>query len=129
MSYSEHSMKTKQKLTLLILFISFFNITYVRPVFAANACSESNIIQCTEEDGITFLIKTSISILTVLIAIAAVIGIIYGAVLYTSSGGNAENTKKARGIITNTIIGIVAYALMYVILNFLIPGGLIAGLF
>lgn len=123
-------MKTKQKLTLLIiLFISFFNIIFTRPVLADNACSESNIITCTEEDGITYLIKTSISILTVLIAIAAVIGIIYGAVLYTSSGGNAENTKKARGIITNTIIGIVAYALMYVILNFLIPGGLIDGLF
>lgn len=115
-------MKIKQKFTLVLLSICSLGIIITQPVFAS-ACDESNIISCTEDDGITVLINLSITILTALIAIAAVIGIIYGAVLYTSSGGNAENTKKARGIITNTVIGIVAYALMYVILNFLIPGG------
>lgn len=50
-------------------------------------------------------------------------GIVYGSILYTSAGGNAEQTKKAMGIITNVVIGIIAYGLMYVGLNFLVPGG------
>lgn len=119
------SMKIKPKLILIALSICLFSVFFVRTTFvsATNACEESNIITCNEENGITFLLKLAVTIFTALVAIAAVGGIIYGAVLYTSSGGSADKTKKAREIITNTIIGIVCYALMFVVLNFLVPGG------
>ncbi|MNH46494.1 hypothetical protein D3C72_2301490 [compost metagenome] len=58
------------------------------------------------------------------VGILAVGGIVYGSILYTSAGGSSEQTKKAMGIITNVVIGLIAYALMYAITNFLIPGGL-----
>ena len=64
-----------------------------------------------------------LNILTAGIGIAAVGGIAYGALLYTTAENKPEQTKKAIGIITNVVIGLVAYALMYVFLNFLIPGG------
>ncbi len=69
------------------------------------------------------LLVWALNIMTAGVGIAAVGGIAYGALLYTSSEGKPEQTKKAIGIITNVVIGIAAYALMAVLLNFLIPGG------
>ena len=58
------------------------------------------------------------------IGIAAVGGILYGSILYTSSEGSAETTKKARKIISNVVIGLLMYVLMYSFLNYMIPGGM-----
>lgn len=79
-----------------------------------------------EETGVWGILLLAINILTGLIALAAVAGIIYASIMYTSAGGSVEQTKKAMGIITNVVIGVVAYALMYAGLNFLIPGGIFA---
>lgn len=76
-----------------------------------------------ENTGLWGVLILAINILTGLVAVAALGGIVYGSILYTSAGGNAEQTKKAMGIITNVVIGIIAYGLMYVGLNFLVPGG------
>lgn len=77
-----------------------------------------------EEGGVIFgLLKNVLRILTAGVGIAAVGGIAYGALLYTTAENKPEQTKKAIGIITNVVIGIAAYALMYIFLNFLIPGG------
>ena len=56
--------------------------------------------------------------------IAAVGGITYGAILYTSAGDSSEQTKKAMEIIRNVVIGLVAYGIMYLVLNYIIPGGI-----
>jgi hypothetical protein len=77
-----------------------------------------------EHSGVWGLLLMVINILTAGVGIVAVAGIIYGSVMYTSAGGNPENVKKARGIITNVVIGIIAYAFMFTILNFITPGGL-----
>ena len=75
-------------------------------------------------NGVWALLLIAINILTGLVGIAAVGGIVYGAILYTSSGGNAEQTKKAIEFIRNVVIGIIAYGVMFSFLNFIIPGGL-----
>lgn len=62
-------------------------------------------------------------ILTAGVLIAAVAGIIFGAVVYMTAGGSADKTKKGVTIIRDVVIGLVVYGLMYVILNFIIPGG------
>ena len=93
---------------------------------------ETSIIGCTqaggdnapvEETGIWGILLIGINILTAGVGLAAVGGVIYGAILYTSAGGSPEQVKKATEIITNVVIGVVAYALMYGGLNFIIPGG------
>jgi len=76
--------------------------------------------------GVWGVLLLAINILTALIGLAAVAGVVYGSVLYTSAGGNQEQVKKAMGIITNVVIGVIAYALMYSVSNFLIPGGIFA---
>ena len=97
-----------------------------------NGCETNTaIIKCTgvtgknvEGTGLWSILLLAINILTAGVGVAAVGGIVYGAILYTSAGGSEEQVKKAMGVIQNVVIGVVAYALMYGALNFLIPGGL-----
>lgn len=84
----------------------------------------SPTISSVTNSGLWGILITAINILTAGIGIAAVGGIIYGSILYTSAGGNADQVKKAKDIIKNIVIGLVAYALMYSVLNFIIPGGI-----
>lgn len=77
-----------------------------------------------DQNGIWRLLLIAINVLTAGVGIAALGGIVYGAILYTTAGGSTEQTKKALGFILNVVIGIIAYALMFALLNFIIPGGL-----
>ena len=99
----------------------------------ADTCGgvETAVVKCDqsgggnlEDTGVWGILLLAINILTAAVGLAAVGGVIYGAVLYTSAGGSPEQVKKAMGIITNVVIGVVAYALMFSGLNFLIPGGI-----
>lgn len=101
--------------------------------FAAEKCGgvDTAIIKCgqtggggIETTGVWGILLLAVNILTAGVGIVAIGGIVYGAILYTSAAGSAEQVKKAIGIITNVVIGIVAYAVMYSLLNFLVPGGL-----
>jgi hypothetical protein len=58
------------------------------------------------------------------VTIAVIGGIIYGAFMYATSGGNSSQSQKAMGIIRNAIIALVLYFAMWSSLNWLIPGGL-----
>ena len=94
---------------------------------------EVSIIQCDakenaknpKDSAIWEVLLMVLNILTAGVGIAAVGGILYGSFLYTSASDKAEQTKKAIGVITNVVIGIVAYILMYGFLQFLIPGGVL----
>lgn len=87
--------------------------------------TNDKICNASGEGGmILAILKEVLKFLTAGVGIAAVGGIGYGALLYTTAENKPEQTKKAIGIITNVVIGIAAYALMYVFLNFLIPGGI-----
>lgn len=97
-----------------------------------NGCeTDTAIIKCenvttdggVEQTGLWSILILALNVLTGLVAVAALGGLVWGSILYTSAGGSQEQTKKAMTVITNVVIGIVAYGLMYVGLNFLIPGG------
>ena len=79
----------------------------------------------TENSGIWGILLLVINILTAGIAVAAIGGIVYGSVLYSTAGGDAANVKKAKEMIVNVVMGLVAYAFMYALLNYLIPGGIL----
>lgn len=91
---------------------------------------KTSIINCsqsgtggTSDTGLWGILLIAINVLVAGVGVLALGGIIYGAVLYTSAGGNPEQVKKARGIFTNVVIGVIAFGGMYVLLNFLVPGG------
>jgi len=126
-------MKIKQTILLLAAVIGI-SVLFAGPfVSAKTTCgtTETSIIGCNptnvkgvEGTAVWSLLLMVVNILTAGVGIVAVAGIIYGSVMYASAGGNPENVKKARGIITNVVIGIIAYAFMFTILNFITPGGL-----
>ena len=109
-------------------------LAFVGPdtALAQTSCGgvDTAIIECDPADdsvegsGLWQVLIIIINILTAGVGIAAVAGIVFGAFLYTTAGGNPEQVKKAIGMITNVVIGVIAYAGMYIFLNFIIPGGL-----
>lgn len=132
-------MKIKQttKIILLGTFLFLGLLAVIAPTTALaagnNGCeTDTAIIKCdnvdvdaagVENTGVWSILLTAINILTAGIGIVAVGGIIYASIMYTTAGGNPEQTKKAMTIIADIVIGVVAYALMYATLNFLVPGG------
>lgn len=104
------------------------------PVSAAQ-CGDAttSIISCdtpnkksdrVEDNAIWKLLIMVLNIMIAGVGILAVGGIVYGSVLYASAGDRPEQTKKAKEIILNVVIGLIAFGLMYSLLNFLIPGGI-----
>ena len=77
----------------------------------------------TEDNGIWALLLMVVNIMTAGVGILAVAGIVYGAVLYTTAEDKADQVKKATDIITNVVIGLLLFSLMWAGLNFVVPGG------
>jgi hypothetical protein len=93
-------------------------------ISGAEWCGDGGDDTTTENSTIWRMLIQILNIMTAGIGIAAVGGIVYGALLYTTAGDKPDQTQKAIGIITNVVIGLASYGLMYVLLNFLIPGGI-----
>ena len=86
-------------------------------------CDIPDDAEGVEKSGLWSILMLVINILTAGVGVVALAGIVYGSILYTSAGGNQEQVKKAMGIFTNIVIGIIAFAGMWALLNFLVPGG------
>jgi hypothetical protein len=131
-------MNVKQKIITLVLgmviAVGTIGVSSVSPVHADSCAGVTTaIIHCSQSggtsadaqnSGVWGLLLLALNIMTAGVGILAVGGIVYGSVMYASAGDKAEQTKKAIGIITNVVIGVVSYAMMYLLLNFLIPGGI-----
>lgn len=128
-------MNIKQKLIISVLALvgSLGLAMQVQTVQAAScggvetsiiACDEGKDAKTAKDSAVWGILIIALRILTAGVGIAAVGGIVFGSILYASAGDKAEQTKKAIGVITNVVIGIVAYGVMYILLNFLIPGGI-----
>lgn len=76
-----------------------------------------------QDSGTWKLLELVLQIMVAGVGIVAVGAIAYAGFLYATAGDSADQTKKAKDMIINTVIGVVAFGLMYVVLNFLIPGG------
>ncbi len=130
-------MNIKQKITVFLVAMAVFTgvsvATAATTAFAAKCGNaETSIISCSQKGGaknlqdnpIWGLLLLGLNIMTAGVGILAVGGVTYASILYASSSDNAEQTKQAKQIIKSVAIGIVAYASMYLALNFLIPGGI-----
>lgn len=74
--------------------------------------------------GGTFqLLKWVLTVMNALVGIAAVGGVIWAGILYTSAGDKMDQVKKSKTIIIDVVIGLMAYGLMYLALNWIVPGG------
>lgn len=121
-------------MAVVIMAISLLGGTLLTsPAYAADCVGvATSVIDCSNTNDETgssavAILVLAIQILTGLIGITAIGAFIYAGVMYTSAGGNVSQTAKAKEIIRNTVIGLLLFAGLAVILNFLIPGGLFDG--
>ena len=127
-------MKLKQTLIILALCITTLGLVVAPAALAVPLeCGgvPTSVVSCPqtgsgsiEQSGIWGILILVINILSVGVGIAAVGGVVYGSILYTTAGGGLDQTKKARAIIANTVVGIVLYIAMWALLNYMIPGGI-----
>lgn len=125
-------MKIKQTIVALTI-LAGIGVILTGPAALANCGGvTTSIISCPQGSGGTTVQTTgvwgilvlAIQIMTAGVGVLAVGGVVYGSILYTSAGDSAEKVSKAREVIRNVVIGILAYALMFALLNYIIPGGL-----
>lgn len=113
---------------LAIAFMSLFILA--TPVGAASpATTETTAFPIngkTKDVGIRDLAVEVIRFLSIGVGIAVVAGIAIGGVTYTMSQGNPAGAQKGMTIIFNAIIGLVLYLLMFSLLQFLVPGGVLS---
>lgn len=107
--------------------LGIFSYALVFSTTAHAATCDNNdtvIIDCGNgTNGIWALLLIAINVLTAGVGVLAVAGIVYGAFLWTTAEDMPDQLNKAKSIITNVIIGLLAFAGMYAVLQFVIPGG------
>ena len=119
----------KQKLTTcLIALTSAIGalLLFSRSVYALDcAVLPSEICSRAEDSEAIFaLLNFFLTILVALVGIVAIGMFIWAGVLYASGDANSNRVAQAKTIMTNTTVGIIAFGLMYLALNWLIPGGI-----
>lgn len=113
-------------LGLILLLLSFsFNFDFANALTCGGV--QTSVLSCGSGStdtlgGVGAILKTAVTILTYIIGGLAVAGLVYAGILYTTAGGNAEQTKKAISYIRNVILGILVYAVMQIALVWLVPG-------
>lgn len=106
--------------------------TVINDPVKGNDCGgvQTAIIKCDADNsgdlnknGIWALLLIVINVMTAGVGVLAVGGIVYGSILYTTAEDKADQVNKATDIIRNVVIGLISFALMWALLNFIIPGG------
>ena len=104
------------------------------PVMAADCGGvETAYIDCgdgvdnstVETSAIWRVLEIVLNIMIGGVAIAAVGGIVYAAIIYASAQDNASQVSQAKEMIRNVIIGLALFIAMWAGLQYLIPGGVL----
>jgi hypothetical protein len=84
---------------------------------ALNGCANESC------DIVKKYVNPLIVLMGILVGIAATIGIIWGGIEYSSSGGDPQKAASGKRHIVAAIIALIGYFFVYGLLNFLIPSG------
>ena len=68
-----------------------------------------------------------INVLAAAVGVVVTISIVIGGIQYASSAGDPGKTSAAKQRITNAIIALIGFFLLYAVLSWLMPGGLLHG--
>lgn len=126
------------KITRVILLIGMvlgLSVCVARPALAAGSgCGvldfdgvscQSSATDGIGQDNIKNFLVGVLRVLTAAVGVAAVGALVFAGILYSMASGDPQKTAQAKTMITNVVIGVLAYALMGVIINFLVPGGIL----
>lgn len=81
---------------------------------------------CGDNDGeaIFKILDIILYIMTFGVGILGTLGLITAGIQYTTAGDSEEKTSKAKRKIYEVVLGIVAWALLFVLIKWLLPGGI-----
>lgn len=102
------------------------------------SCAPSPPNSCQSQEGqsgsnngtsclFSVYVNPLIQFLSAAFGVIVVIGIIYGAIEYITSGGDPAKAASGKAHVTTALIALFAYLLLYAFLQFLLPGGLLNG--
>lgn len=74
--------------------------------------------------GIEDILRAILITVTTGVGIAATLSIVFAGVIYATAFSDSGKVAKAKTMITNTVVGLIAYAFMWSFLEWVIPGGL-----
>ena len=82
--------------------------------------------KCTKNscDLIKKYVNPAIEVVTAIFGLIAIASLIMGGIQYSASAGDPQKVTEAKKRISNTLLAIIAYLLLFSFLQFLIPGGL-----
>lgn len=92
--------------------------------FNYGGCKDANSEAGDKTNPVIVIILTIVNFVAFGVSVAVVGGIIYGGILYTSARDNSGQTQKAIEIITNSVVGLIAFFALWAVINFIVPGGL-----
>lgn len=99
----------------------------IEPAIVAAQPTEVEVCRSGDacENFIDKYVNPFVTLLTFSVGILAAISIVVAGIQYASAGDDASKVSKAKERIWGTIVGLVAYLLLFAFLNYIIPGGLI----
>ena len=100
--------------------------TYAK-VVCLNGSSVDNLKDCDENKGsanvdtkLEDVLKNIVNVIIGIIGFVAVVMMVYGGFLYTTSAGDANKVTKAKNTIMYGLIGLVVALLAFAIVNFVV---------
>lgn len=91
------------------------------PIDVLNKCDNgSKVCAGTNKNTLFGVIKKIINTLITVAAIIAVIMIVIGGIRYTTSAGDAGQTKNARDTIIYAVVGLVVAVMSFALVNFVL---------
>lgn len=120
--------RIKQILVGLALVVGFGALTVPVPVGAVNvfkscdtaASKNTAVCKAATTDDAKKTIGIIVNTLLFFVGIAAVIAIIIGGIMYTTSGGDSAGVNKAKNTILYAVIGLIVAIAAYAIINFVL---------
>lgn len=75
------------------------------------------------KEAIMHILKLVVSILIYGLGVAAVLGVVICGILYMTARDNETQVTMAKKRLFDVVIGLIAWAVMFAVLNWLLPGG------
>ena len=115
---------------IVFAFAIILPLLFQQNVFADSSnIVETNFFGNIKDDdngcGVYTILNLVIDILSIGIGLLAIIGVTIVGIQYLTAKDSTEQTKKAKNRMLEIVIGLIAYAVLYAGVQFLLPGGLL----
>lgn len=98
---------------------------YVTIGINGSNCVKKNAGGDVQQNIIVVWLVTILKFLAGGVGIAVVGGIVWGGILRLTAQDNAAQAQKSTTVIVNSVIALIMFILMFAILNYIIPGGIL----